>query len=397
MAADERVPIVRSCDRAMNSAKVRRLVLAVVLVLPVALVACALTVPASAGAVRTARLLPAFFAGLPVDPSGWLAGPIVHETAMLAGDPNGATLHVWRPASGRHPALIVSLGVDPAPPDDPRVVRLFRGIAHAGIVAVLVESSALDQDRLSPAAPDLIVRGFEQTAARPDVEDGHIGLVGFSVGAALVELAAADPRIRDQVAVVEAFGGYARLTDIAAAATTDSVCYREACHPWRPDPTTLFVMRKDLIDGVPSAADRDALTHALLDGDAPLPDPATLTDAGRAVLALLTNTDRRRVDGLLAALPEGERDELEALSPLPVLGEIRAPVFLMHDRGDHLVPYVESRRTRDALVAAGHPPYFSEFDIFRHVEPGHTGSPHILARDGVRLLLHVYWLLRRLG
>ena len=46
-----------------------------------------------------------------------------------------------------------AIGVDPAPPADPRVVSLLRGLASAGIDAVLVESDQLDAGRLSPDAP----------------------------------------------------------------------------------------------------------------------------------------------------------------------------------------------------------------------------------------------------
>lgn len=380
----------------MTARFTRRVALFAPPLLTLALTACALTVPASAGAVRTARLMPAFFAGLPVDPSGWLAGDVVAETEELQGGLDRAVLHVWRPAAGRHPALVVSLGVNPAPPDDPRVVRLFRGLAHAGIVAVLVESAALDEDRITPAAPDLIVRAFERVASSPSVHDGRVGLLGFSVGAALIELAAADPRIADRVVLIESFGGYARMTDMVAAATTATIHYNGLVKPWHPDALPVSVVRKNLIAGVPSAADRETLTRALVKEEEPLPAPETLTPAGRAVFALLTNADPARVDELLAALPPAQRQELATLSPLQVLDRVHAPVFLMHDRGDELIPYVESRRARDALVAAGRPPYYSEFDIFQHVDPTRGGKPHILLRDGLRLFLHAYWVLRRL-
>jgi hypothetical protein len=220
---------------------------------------------------------------------------------------------------------------------------------------VLVESAALTDDRITPAAPELIVRTVAQVAGWPAVRDGRVGLFGFSVGAAMVELAAADPRIQDRVAVVGGFGGYADLLAVAAAATTGTLRDGGRTEPWAPDAVTVTVMRKNLIAGVPAAADRDALWHALVDHTALLAPADALTPAGRAVRDLLTNTDPARVDALLAALPAPQRAELAALSPVHVLGRVHAPVYLMHDRGDPLLPYVESRRARDALVAAGRP------------------------------------------
>jgi hypothetical protein len=368
--------------------------LAIVLI-AVAMVACALTLPASAGAVRTARLMPAVFAALPGGASGWLAPSVTAEVIELRPAPDWARLHIWRPAEGRHPALVVSLGVNPAPPDDPRVVRLFEGLARVGLIAVLVESAALNDDRITPAAPELIADAFEWVEGSLPVRDGRIGLLGFSVGGSLVEMAAAEPRISDRVTLVESFGSYNRMADMVIATTTGVIRYNGHEQVWRPDPTTVHVVRKNLISGVASPADRDLLARALLTGEAPLPEPSLLTGHGTQVLALLTNTDPARADALLSALPEQQRQEWEALSPAHALARVRAPVFLMHDRNDHLIPYVESRRARDILTAAGRAPYYSEFDIFRHVEPG-GGTPLILLRDGVRLFLHLYWVLRRL-
>lgn len=373
----------------------RRTLIGSLLALLPLLLAALLTVPACAAAVQTARLMPAFFADLPLDLSGPGAAAIVYETSPLP-DATGAVLHTWRPASGRHPALVVSLGVNPAPPDDPRVVRLFRGLAGVGLVAVLVESADLNEDRITPAAPDLIVHAVEHMATSRWVRDGRVGLLGFSVGAAMVELAAADARIRDRITLVEAFGGYARLEDVVIAATTGTIRYGDGVEAWAPDPVTILAVRKNLIAGISSPADREALTRALVDQTDPFPALATLSEDGRAVLAVLLNADPARAADLFAALPAAQRAEMEALSPLGRLPQIHARVYLMHDRGDELLPYVESRRARDTLTAAGRPPYYSEFSIFEHVDPTRGGNPLVLARDGVRLFLHAYWLLRQL-
>jgi hypothetical protein len=375
---------------------VRWPVLLAVVALAATCAAACTTVPACAAGLRTARLMPAFFAGLPVDPSGWPARPVVYEQETLQATPEWAGLHIWRPRQGRYPALVVSLGVNPAPPDDPRVVRLFRGLARAGLVAVLVEQQALNEDRLTTAAPDVLVRAVERVRVLPAVRGERLGLMGFSVGASLVEIAAADPRIRDHVAVVEGFGGYARLADLVQAATTGVIRYEDHTERWEADPMTVRIVRENLIADLPDPAERDALWRALVDATAPLPPVGALSAEGRAVLTLLTNTDPNHFPELFAALPEARRAEFEALSPVHVLDRIRARVFLMHDRGDPLIPYVESRRVRDRLTAIGKPPYYSEFAIFEHVDPTRGGSPWILLRDGVRLFLHAYWVLRAL-
>ena len=97
-------------------------------------------------AVREVLLFPSFFAGLPGSPLDRFSAEPVATVVELPAVDGFVRAHVYRPRSGRHPALVLSLGLDPAPPDDPRVVRLLSGLGRAGYVAILVESEALDHD-----------------------------------------------------------------------------------------------------------------------------------------------------------------------------------------------------------------------------------------------------------
>jgi hypothetical protein len=144
---------------------------------------------------------------------------------------------------------------------------------------------------------------------------------------------------------------------------------------------------------VPDPSRRELLAQALAgDGAALVP----LDAHARAVFDVLTNTDLERAGEYYARLPAAQREGLYAVSPAAHVAGLHAPVFLMHDRGDPLIPYVESRRFRDALTLAGRPPYASEFDIFEHVDPTRGGSPLVLARDGLRLFMHIHAVLARL-
>ena len=116
----------------------------------------------------------------------------------------------------------------------------------------------------------------------------------------------------------------------------------------------------------------------------------------RAVYDVLTNTDRGQAAELYRRLPASQREALASVSPATHVGQLIAPVYLMHDRGDHLIPFTESRRFAAALAAAGRPAYVSEFDIFEHVDPTRGGRPLVAARDMVKLFMHVRAVLSRL-
>src|SRR5262249_45564130 len=69
---------------------------------------------------------------------------------------------------------------------------------------------------------------------------------------------------------------------------------------------------------------------------------------------LVDNRDPAALDTLVAALTPSTRELLGALSPENVLGRLRAPLVLVHGRGDPAVPFTESLRLERASRAAGH-------------------------------------------
>ena len=378
------------------SGPARARLLALILIALLAVGGCSALLPPVRAAARTALLMPAFFAQLPVDPTAWGAPPVRRSDVSLGGAFPGAVLHVYRPALGRHPAFLISLGVDPAPPDDPRVVRLLSGFAQSGIVAALVESPDLNAERLATNEPALIVRAYQTLAGEPFVDAKRVGLFGFSVGGALVLIAAADPSIRGQVRLVEAFGAYDRVSSLMRAAVTRRLNLNGRLTAWQPDDLTVEALRLNLIGGLPSASDRSLLQAALPNANAPPASaPAGLSPAGQNVYALLTAAGSAQFDSAYAALPAKQRQTFATLSPANYLPQVRAPVYLMVDVGDPLVPFTESAQINAQLRASGRRPYFSQFDIFRHVDPTRGGNPPIVLRDVLRLFLHATAVLKR--
>ena len=72
---------------------------------------------------------------------------------------------------------------------------------------------------------------------------------------------------------------------------------------------------------------------------------------------------------------------LEAISPSHAIAGLRAPLYLLHDRNDEFIPWVES----EALAANHEPAIYHRLDLFEHVDPD-PGNVRYLARDGWRLV-----------
>jgi pimeloyl-ACP methyl ester carboxylesterase len=365
-----------------------------VLVLVALLIAAS---PSTRLAARTLLLLPSFFAELPGAPLDLIGGAPARETVELPPVDGFVRAHVYHPASGRHPALVISLGIDPAPPDDPRVVRLLDGIARSGVVAVLVESEALDNDRLYPDLSQVLVEGVQFALDSPHVRSDRVGLFGFSVGGSIALVAAARPEIADRLRLVDAFGSYATLEDALLSVASGTIVVDGVEKPWQPANEARAHLANALLTGLTDQAEVDALRSYFVKGDRSAPlDPAALSPEARAVYELMTVKGRGEGEELLAGLPALAREDFAALSPLPVIARLRAPLFVMYDRDDPLLPFTGSLALCVAARAADSQPYCSGFAIFQHVDPTRGGNPVVVAHDLSELYLHVFALLRRL-
>ncbi len=386
-----------SADRVCRTAqRARRGVLAGCL-LPVLLWTVLLAVSAPTRlALRSLALLPSFFAALPGSPIDLVTARPVRQVVELPPVDGYVRAHVYRPPHGRHPALVLSLGLDPAPPDDVRVVRLMDGLARSGLVAVLIESEALNGDRLAPDLPRALVEGVQFAADQPYTRADRVGIFGFSVGGSLAIVAATDPAIRDRLRSVDAFGSFDTLEDALLSIGTRTLDDRGTVRPWNPNEIASEHLTNVLLAGLTDAQEAAALHRYFVEGDSHALDGVSLSAEGRAIVGLLTSRERAAGRAFVPALPTALQANLAALSPLPRIAQVRARLFIMYDRNDPLLPFTGSRDMCAAAKAAGLKPYCSAFSIFQHVDPKRPGNPFTLAHDLTELYLHAFAVLRSL-
>lgn len=343
-------------------------------------------------ATRTVLLLPDMFPTSPLRPLTWVtAAPRVEEYNydFPAGHIDS---DVYVPASGgRHGAVIVLLGAVGFPRRDPTLVRFADGLSRAGAVVMIPESSNLQQGDILPDEVDGLLQAVTYLRARPEVDPGRVGFLGFSVGGSMALLAAEDERGRDQIAFINAFGSYYDAADLLRAVATREIRVDGQSLPWEPAELTVWVFSRQLIAPLPAERDRDILARAFLDKQPEaLAELGELTADGRLVLELLSQPAPERVDQILADLPEGIRARLRGISPSQGLGGLKAAVYLMHDRSDSYIPFTQSRK----LVARAPPGTvrtYSEFDLFAHVLPDRPLEGLDFAREVLKLYRHA-WL-----
>ena len=264
-------------------------------------------------------------------------------------------------------AVLVFLGANAAGADDPDVLNLGYALARAGFAAMYHWSPELGGNaNLSPAEIDRLAAAFDYLRAQPYTDPDRLGLAGFSVGASLALVAAADPRLAGDIAFVNAFGGYYDAGDLLAQIAAGRTL--PDGDPWAVDPLTRRVFENEVAESGAAAA---------------------LLDAGVITLT--------QAQSWYAQTPLRFRADVAAVSPSAHLDGIspHTTIRLMHDRGDLLIPVGESRRLYDALrrqrpdLAA----HYTETDIFRHVRPDAASDRRALLRDAARFYRHMYHII----
>jgi hypothetical protein len=347
--------------------------------------------------VRTLFFLPEMFPNTPLRPLTLVsAPPVCEEVTLVYADTTAVGDLCYPPGDGQYGAIVLSLGVHPLDRHDPFLVRLTDGLARMQLAVLRVQSPDLAAGRIAPRETDLLVAAFHTLQAHPRVDATRIGLAGFSVGGALSTVAAADPRIRDDVRLVYSFGAYYDAFSVLRAITSGQIHADGGDRAWTPHHWTVHVFAEQVVAALPDAAERAYLTALLAESagepgqhaDLRSDPPASLSPLGQMLYTLAVEGGRVDADALLAALPPAARATFTQVSPAAHVAGLRAPLFLMHDVGDTLIPYTEARQ----LVASLPPDLprdYGEFHMFEHVYPR---APHELLAfvpDLVQLCRHL--------
>lgn len=347
-------------------------------------------------ALFVSQVLPA-----PVKPQAWFtAAPQRQQITYARPDGLGAADIYSIPDGQRRAGLLVFLGANAAGRDDPDVVNFGQALARAGFAVMLSWSPTMgERNNVDPAEIDNLAWAFQHLRSQDYVDPARVGMAGFSVGGSFVMVAAANPRIRDNVAFVNSFGGYYDAPDFFRQIASNSrISAGQPPEPWAVDPLTRRVFVNELIEVVADPAERQFLTRRFGDnaaGDDVAPAPAVWSEQGNLSRRILEGTTLEQAAELFDQMPESFRQGLAAISPSVHLSQVRAKLLIMHDVGDPLIPVGESRRLVQALRASGRPAArYTETAIFDHVRPGSSGNLWELAKGAGQLYRHLYGIIR---
>ncbi len=348
--------------------------------------------PWGRASLRSFFMLPALIETSSFAPLKLFGAPVRFSRTTLSSRNGPVFLDTYEPAAalplvpGKRAALINVVGVGDNR-DASQLVNLSRSFAQEGIVVVNVATPTLFDFMISPQDSEAVVQAFQTLVSRDDVDPKRIGIIGFSAGATLACLAAADPRIRDQLAFITLFGGYFDATTLLRIFGQRGFTVDGRFHPWQPYYVSTQVLANAFKDLV-TADENSLFQQAFIQYGTPL-SPAEQQRLSPTVLAayhLLAGDEPEQVEQHMATLTPQMRLRLHELSPASVIDRIHTPIYLLHDRNDQFIPFTQSRDFAAALARLHHNYDLAEFGIFQHVEVRVGNNLGQLVGDGAELL-----------
>jgi dienelactone hydrolase len=310
--------------------------------------------------------------------------PLVQSITIPLADSSVAA-RLYRPAeSPPRGGLVLALGY-PANIDDPQIMLLAERMARLGILVLTPRLPGLEQGLLRRADVDILISSTQWLRGQSEAQSLRVGLMGFCAGGSLALLAAEDPQINTEVALVAVLGGYFDLPTVMRAVVAQG--YREdgQMRHWKPSQETLEIFTWNMLRLASGPQDVDRIRQLMAAGAPRAHESllAALSPSGALVFRILTGDDPTDVDRLITALSPIARNEFTQLSPSVGIPHLHAPIFLLHDPNDPYMPNTEASHLVNALRQSGNPPHYEQFGLFEHVRPRTDIGPRDLW-DGAR-------------
>jgi dienelactone hydrolase len=323
---------------------------------------------------------------------------IISEVTYSFGNRN-IVANLYRPDDQRrHSGLILAHGAVKDGKGDRALRFAGQSLARSGYMALVPQLYNLRNFRLHQDDIDALVASF-QYLARQEFSNGKVGMLGVCLSAPLALLAATEPSINQDVAVISSWGGFYNINDWLQAVISERYIDEGTAKLWRPRTALTEETPKWLIELLPDPSDRVCIEE-MLRGNSTDSVKSNLSPSGRAMYELLTNRDPERVGDLWARLDPEVQQTLNNLSPHLKIAQLQTKIAIIHTFADDVIPWVESCKFADAIKDENKI-YFRVFRQFYHVSiegllKARISNLYNVISEAVQFYLYMYSVLYQL-
>jgi pimeloyl-ACP methyl ester carboxylesterase len=250
--------------------------------------------------------------------------------------------------------MVLVPGASPGGKDEKLLIAFAGILANAGYVVLVPDLPGLRDQQVNPSHAGDIADAAHYLSSRLGGRKVAVAAISYAVGPAVI--AATMPEGATSIAFILGIGGYYDATATTTYITTGNI--RDADGTWQvrtPNAYGKWVFVWSNLGRIASPNDR-ALLDTLVrrkfdDPDAAVDDlVVALGPEGRAVWALLANTDPERVPDLIGMLPPRIREALDGLDlARRDLSGVQAELLLVHGADDPILPPEGSIALADAV------------------------------------------------
>ncbi len=234
------------------------------------------------------------------------------------------------------PVLIVAVGIKLLPQDHKNFIQSVKNLSKLGYLVVYPRSKLVDENWSKIESPDTFIEAFHYVENLKEVDKSRISIFGFSSGASVALIAAEDKYLNNRLHAFLFWGGYFNIFDYMESLMTENVSLNGKKISWKPKEDVVGIFKLML--------------------------------QSRKTLAALNNLKKNQNFKWRNSIPNDEVIQLKKFNPSEYISQFKAPIFIIHDIDDKLIPYVESVKLNQALANKVKTSIILS-DLFNHVRP----------------------------
>ena len=251
-----------------------------------------------------------------------------------------------------NPAILFSLGVAVnEPTNDLRLINLSEALARLGVIVLIPWTETQKTQYLSSEHEiNALINGYQFLESLSQTKNDSIGIIGYCTGASMGLIAAANPEISNQVSYIVSFAGYHDLKNFSISILSSTGFSNGKTREWSPDTFAVNLVKRQLVNATLSKKESEIVSNidfskiSLSDLKA-----YKFSSDSNSVINILYDTDYSDISRGMDNLPPKTLKWLGYNSPSHYNMNLRAPVFIMHDEADNIVPFEESQRMYDQI------------------------------------------------